>query len=211
MNQTAAVLASSPKMHVVATGTPAKPLQYFVIHTAASATVLIAAFILYRVGLPPLFAFSLAMVLILAKAKALDSLGPQRLSASSGFDGALLVHGRFTERTIANGAETPVKAVSISTDGNLSISPANDTPPMTLATTCFRPERLLALDQLLNAMQGEDASAIETVASRHGLKHGGRNGNKVFFLMEKPNAIGLTLCASGLGILLFFVFLGIVP
>ena len=91
MSQVGAVIASPSKMSVVATGAPAKPGQYFFIHVAASTTAMIAALILYAVGLPPLFAFSLGLLLILAKAKALDRLGPQRLSARSGPDGALLV------------------------------------------------------------------------------------------------------------------------
>jgi hypothetical protein len=211
MSQKDAGIASSPQIFVVATGAPAKPAQYFAIHTAATATVLIAGLIFYRIGLPPLFAFSLAMLLILAKTKALDRMGPQRLSVRSGTDGALMMQGSFNERTIARRAETPVKAVRMNADGNLSIAPANDTPPVTLDTTCFRPERLQALEQLLNAVLGKDAAAIETVANHHRLKHGGRNGNKGFFLVEKPNVIGLTLSASGLGIVLFFILLGIAP
>jgi hypothetical protein len=211
MTRTAVAIASSPLILVVATGAPAKPAQYFVIHTAATATALIAALIFYRVGLPPPFAFSLALLLILAKAKALDRMGPQRLSVRSGSDGALLVQGSFSERTISRRAEMPVKAVRVNAGGSLLISSADDTPPVTLDTSCFRPERLQALEQLLNAMLAEDLRAIDTIASHHRLKHRGRNGSKAFFLMEYPNVIGLTLCASGLGIALFFTLLGIAP
>jgi hypothetical protein len=211
MSQTEAAIASSPQIVVVATGTPAKPAQYFVIHTAATATALIAALIFYRVGLPPLLAFSLAMLLILAKTKALNGMGPQHLSVRSGADGRLWMQGKFIERTISRRAETPLKAAHMNADGSLLISPADNTPPVTLDTTCFRLERLQALDQLFNAMLGEDETAIETVADRFRLKHRVHHGNKAFFLMEKPNLIGLTLCASGLGIVLFFAMLGATP
>lgn len=191
-----------PKLVVLATGSPLQPGRFFAIQTAATASIFVVSFILYRMGIPFLFAFALTTALIFIKAKALHWMEPQRISTRSRPDGAILVQGKFSERTLQRDAEAPIETVGTLPDGGLSIVLVGNAQPVTLDTANFRPERLQALEQLFDAMLRRDMPAIESVADRHGLKSRGRNGNTVFILWEKPNAAALNVGALALAIAL---------